>query len=1247
MATQSKPEPRFSAQPIDKRSPSQIAEDIKKEAAPRPFSEPSVIGKRIGERGVPIPKKEVFFTARSLTGNILKFKTQAAAQKQRDYIRRNEINQLKNKVNFLESQAKKTTNPIQAEQFRKKIAAVKVERDAAIKGPTPRPFSEPSVIGKRIGERGAPIPKKISANEVVQKTKASNRVQELVAKGYTATRYADGAIKKLTAPGQQYKSNQTWSSGAGKWQQTFKNYIPHELTFNAKGKIIREVRRDIYKNFGERSGDRAGWKPFEQEVTQYQNGNRLKTTTYSKTTVRHPWEEVVFKQGEKDYSKEIQTSFPEPVGRKVGGRKRQRESARKRAAREAQLEVLESKVKPKERPLGEQLAESLFTAQGRRIVKQPLGVGLVGLEIETRKGGRKEVLTEGILTQRRTEVPLTAVSDISLIRSLEERKGRDIGTGLGGQIAEKLFREQGREVSITGQGLLEVTKGKRKEVLDIGLTGVIAEVPTSAKFQTGFESQLGTGEISQTTKDISSIKRALIPVTSKFEKFTEKKIGLKKELTDVISELGKSGRTQAKIVTEAEKKSGKKLPFREFGIVGGAAATGFVVGGVRTVFQIAKDPVGAAVGIVQFTKSAITDPVGTAEQFGKQIAKDPFGTAGELFAFGKITSPVLKAAGKVIPKPARARIEVPRKGKPTIIRAVGFELGGRAVRLIGGKPKTVARAFEKLPEAADIKIGSPLETTILRKGIFESAKRTERAQRLIPIAQTLLGKTKGVTSKFITELPKRTERLSEQGTKIVLDIARQEGATVFGSVSRKAQTPKGVLPSPKDIDIKLSTATPEKLQLLAAKTTKGLKKAGIVARESKEIPGAVEVRVDGIFKKAVEFKGKQELIAGEAVPEFVVGLRKEGKPIKISGQKVTALEEELRGVTQGVLRIRRKKSGEIDISPPPKRMKDILSTAESAKVLGASRFFPSRKLKGAISEFESLFGKELKQLRKKKPTKELLADFSKVARPKGKPFVSPFDVASASSVSPFSLSPGKAGIQLDRASPVSPSRSPRPSPSGSPFSPSPSLSLSPRPSPSRSPFSPSLSPRPSPSVSPRSSPSVSPPSPSPLTSPSLSPSPSPSRSASPFSISPRPSPSRSPRPSPSRSPPSPSPLTSPSLSPSPSPSGSPFSPSPSLSLSPRPSPSPSPGPSPFSISPPQLTPTSLYLPEVLEEQKKKKKRVKGRKLRPIPKPSLIGLQEFQATGFTVKTSPRITLGGVRFVTKEQEKVLQSLGKVNF
>lgn len=485
------------------------------------------------------------------------------------------------------------------------------------------------------------------------------------------------------------------------------------------------------------------------------------------------------------------------------------------------------------------------------------------------------------------------------------------------------------------------------------------------------------------------------------------------------------------------------------------------------------------------------------------------------------------------------KIKIPKSKGETIIRTLGVEARGRARPIISikdGRIKfgrvDITKELGNLPTGLEIKPGSALETAIIQASLksIKGKTITARARQAIPIAQNIIRKTRKTKSSFAKELPRRTERLNERGTKIIYDVAKEEKGLVFGSASRKGQQfgleRQQIV---RDIDIRLEAASPARISQVVQKTITRLKNQGFNVRK-KGVDG-IEIKTNGVWKKIVEFK-TEGFGSGEKVPSKVLGFDKFGKPVTISGQKASSLAEELRGVTQGVIRVR-KKEGIIDIFPPEGRIKDIKAVVESASTLRESQIIPRRGLKQDIQEFRALFPEAVFTTN----GKELVASFQNI------PSVTPA-VSTAIGISPalaLGVSP-TFGLGI------------------SPEIPSPAIPPSPIPSPIlTTEISPALSLVPSPEISPAPSPpSPPPPSPRPsIPSPAI-PSP-PSPFVSPAIPSPPPSPIPSPRVSPPPTIPSPT-IPSPPPSPPPSPIPSPFV---------------TPPPPPPSVPPPPTTPTAM------------------------------------------------------------------------
>ncbi len=452
------------------------------------------------------------------------------------------------------------------------------------------------------------------------------------------------------------------------------------------------------------------------------------------------------------------------------------------------------------------------------------------------------------------------------------------------------------------------------------------------------------------------------------------------------------------------------------------------------------------------------------------------------------------------------QIAIPTTTGRVNIQSLGIQRRGRALvlvsnvdgRIVLGTPD-VSTELQKLVIGQEIKPGSAIETKIIRTALQKAQGVTVQGREAIIPAQQIIRATRTVQSRFITGLPVQTERLPPIGTEAILNVAREEGAVVFGSFSRAAQL-LGTAPVPKDIDVRIVDGTPADIKRIQQKAIDRLNALGFEAK-AKGLDG-VAVNIDGQFVKVAEFK-TEGFGEGEQVPAQVLGFEKFGKPIIVDKTTVSPLAEELRGTLQGFIRVRRTEEG-LTISPPERRAKDIPAAFLAAETLAASRFFPSFTLRPAIAKLRSLFP-EAAELE----PRIILADFGK-----GLPIVSPTGIVSPrTAFSPLAARPSPGVSPAISPTQISPTPSPTPSPRPSPA-----------PSPAPSPFSPAASPFASPTgsplgaISPRTAFSAVSPSPaavsSPLLSPFGSPSPSSSSPASPISpVSPKSPISPSPRPS--------------------------------------------------------------------------------------------------------------------------------------
>lgn len=452
--------------------------------------------------------------------------------------------------------------------------------------------------------------------------------------------------------------------------------------------------------------------------------------------------------------------------------------------------------------------------------------------------------------------------------------------------------------------------------------------------------------------------------------------------------------------------------------------------GRETFFDRPKAIGQATLGVIASAPLAFTkEGVKSQIELGKRVLDEPFAVGKELGDFlrtqpersvGRIGGLVVtaKIGGKIIQsQPFRfSKFELPQgTGRATTVRTFGVQAKGRAQPLLSftrtgqqtfprvsvGTPN-IRQSLRGLPEGGQgLKPATALETSIVKRNVKRLSgtdpRKALRRERAIDVGQNLIRETEG-TPAVVEGLPKVTKRLDETGTDVLLKLAREEEATVFGSFARRAQIGDDIDDFvPKDIDIRVADASPENIQRLRQEAVKRLQRRGIESRLSPDKADAIDVRLDdGNFIKAAEFKGAG-FIDDDTVPDLVLGFEKEGKPIRVEGLKLTPLEEELRGVTQGVLRVR-KVDGEVDVFPPSNRFKDIRSTVISAEALrrsqegfgsSALRDFlqpdpilrgprpDTSKLARNIDEFRFLFQEGLDDA----PGSVLLADFSKSTSP--------------------------------------------------------------------------------------------------------------------------------------------------------------------------------------------------------------------------------------------------------------------------
>lgn len=387
----------------------------------------------------------------------------------------------------------------------------------------------------------------------------------------------------------------------------------------------------------------------------------------------------------------------------------------------------------------------------------------------------------------------------------------------------------------------------------------------------------------------------------------------------------------------------------------------------------------------------------------------------------------------------------------TTIHIVGLKVGHLGLPLAGktqrgyniGTPD-IKPEFDVMPKGSTIQIGGPLQTATIQSLVTRIP--TEPGTPVaIPRFRALLKDIGKEQSAFIGKLPAVTERLPESGVIVVLDIGKKYDGVVFGSFARGAQLAKkftvkgetlGLNKIPRDIEVEFGGAGEDFLQKVTAETVRALKQRGFIVREIKDIPFAIERKIGKTWEKVVEYKGKNQIIDNEMVSEYVVGFKKVlprirleyGKEGKISA---TRLAEELRGVSQGVLRLQRTESGTAKIYPVPKRLKDIGSISVTARTFYEGKPKAGRLAK--IEDVEALYPEKLVREQMKRaiagPVRVKMVSFERGAK---SPSI--ISITKVSSVSPPSTA--QRGYNI-----ISPSLSKTISKSASP-SPSQSYSIS-------------------------------------------------------------------------------------------------------------------------------------------------------------------------------------------------------------
>jgi len=375
----------------------------------------------------------------------------------------------------------------------------------------------------------------------------------------------------------------------------------------------------------------------------------------------------------------------------------------------------------------------------------------------------------------------------------------------------------------------------------------------------------------------------------------------------------------------------------------GAAERGVDIG------EMVIHPVRTTKGLGGFGYQLVTKPMQTGGLIGESVEKEL--SAGGLTPAGHLagdiigTTLVFKGASLVNPLTAEKTVlNVGTKAVPvekTIVSG-GVKFGSRGKTLFSYNPGSgfrfgtanIQAELGALKPGVDIPISGRLTTELFEKNLVKLQDKAPidvlaRRSRAIPTIRNIIAETQGKIPTYQGEVPKTTLRLTDRELKVFYATTEQERLTVFGSLSRKRRiSPEVAEITPKDVDLRLNQY--QQSAPIVQETLSGLgKSSGAKFREDLLKPGVIEKRIRGKYEKVGEFKGG-DIPEEELVPERVLGYVKEGKPEVQRNIRFTKLDEELRGVAQGVARVQ-KRGGYVDVYPVPKRVKDIQSLSAAGE----------------------------------------------------------------------------------------------------------------------------------------------------------------------------------------------------------------------------------------------------------------------------------------------------------------------------